>query len=83
MLKTVADPASETSCVLKHSGDGQSPKTCGMKYGSYGGKEAAGTRVIDTRVWWTVVEGKVVPVYTMKACGGSGGTAPLILTNST
>jgi len=54
-----------------------------MNYGSYGGTQAAGTHVIDTRVWWTVVEGKVIPVYNMKACGGSGGTAPLILTHST
>jgi hypothetical protein len=30
--------------------------------------QAAGTHVIGTRVWWTIVEGKVVPVYNMKAC---------------
>jgi hypothetical protein len=37
--------------------------------GGGGGTQTAGTGAIGTRVWGTIVEGKVVPVYTMKACG--------------
>ena len=73
-LKMEAGPASKTSCFSKQLGDGQSPKKrlwheIWKLWWGGGYPSSRHTRNWYPCVWWAIVEGKVVPVYTMKVCG--------------